>query len=77
MSEVWKPLQDVMDAALKYPAWICADCGEQYGNRPVGIATWHEDTCGICGRVTACTEPRDYGHLRNGWQDGKDTNETE
>ena len=47
-----------------YPAWVCADCGEKYGRHPVGIATWHLDTCGICGRRTGVTECRDFGHLR-------------
>lgn len=49
-----------------YPAWICRPCGEAHGRgMPAGHAsTWHEDTCGICGKVTAVSEPRDFGHLR-------------
>lgn len=52
-----------------YPAWICADCGKAHGRRPEGnrYATWHPDTCGVCGREGMVTEPRDYGHLREGW----------
>lgn len=66
MSEVWPPLQNAIDEA--YPMWICADCGTKYGRHPVGIATWHEDVCGICGRKTGCTEPRDFGGLNDGWE---------
>jgi len=67
MSEVWPPLQQAMDAAQRYPMWICSSCGEKYGNRPFGVSTWHEDTCGICGKVTGVTEPRDFGGLKDGW----------
>jgi hypothetical protein len=49
-----------------YPDWICRPCGWAYGRFPSEdrISCWHEDTCNICGEVTACTEPRDFGHLR-------------
>jgi hypothetical protein len=53
----------------EYPTWVCLDCGLKYGWHDAGVATWHEDTCGICGRVTGVTEPRDFGHLRPGWED--------
>ena len=45
-----------------YPAWICSDCGKRLGRRQPRQATWHDDTCGWCGEVRACTEPRDYGY---------------
>lgn len=51
-----------------YPAWICEDCGEEHGRRECGIATWHPDECGICGEYAYVTEPRDYGHLKDGWE---------
>ena len=54
----------------KYPDWICQTCGCLYGNRPEGNpygATWHPDKCGICNNFTETTEPRDFGHLREGW----------
>lgn len=51
-----------------YPAWICYECGEKHGRRECGIATWHPDECGICGKFTNVTEPRDFGHLKDGWQ---------
>lgn len=44
--------------------WICLDCGNKYGHRPVGLATWHEDICDICGKKTGVTEPRDFGGLK-------------
>lgn len=53
-----------------YPDWICKTCGYLYGKRPDGNpygATWHADTCGICGNFTETTEPRDFGHLCEGW----------
>ncbi len=53
---------------MDYPMWICADCGEKYGNRPFGVSTWHEDVCGVCGLVVAVTEPRDCGHLKDEWR---------
>lgn len=43
--------------------WICSDCGRKYGNKPVGIATWHEGLCDICGKKTGVTQPRDFGYL--------------
>lgn len=53
-----------------YPDWICADCGMRWGRKPDGNrhATLHAGTCGICGNRDVVTEPRDYGHLRDGWQ---------
>ena len=48
----------------KKEVWICSNCGKKYGNKPVGIATWHEDVCDICGKKTMVTEPRDFGGLK-------------
>ena len=50
-----------------YPTWICHPCGVKHGNRTVGMATWHENTCDICGDTTEVTEPRDFGHLKDTW----------
>jgi hypothetical protein len=49
-----------------YPDWICRPCGFAYGRFPGQdrVSTYHQDTCGICGEFTTCTEPRDFGHLR-------------
>lgn len=51
-----------------YPAWICSDCGDKWGRRGCGVSTWHPDTCSICGKQDLVTEPRDYGHLKDGWE---------
>lgn len=51
-----------------YPAWVCATCGKAHGRRDANrYATWHPDTCGVCGQQAMVTEPRDFGHLRPGW----------
>lgn len=52
--------------APPYPDWVCSACGHAHGRGvpPNHVSTWHEDTCGICGRVAACSEPRDFGHLK-------------
>jgi rRNA maturation protein Nop10 len=52
----------------EYPSWICYECGEKHGRRECGVATWHPDICGICGKEDIVTEPRDFGHLKDGWQ---------
>ena len=54
-----------------YPSWICDECGRLHGKRPGGNphgATYHVGECGICGTGgVEVTEPRDFGHLREGW----------
>jgi hypothetical protein len=56
-----------------YPSWICDECGRLHGKRPEGNpygATWHIDECGVCGTGgVEVTEPRDFGHLREGWDE--------
>jgi hypothetical protein len=60
----------------KYPTWICDACGVKYGvwYQPgvVGpkqhCATYHLGTCDVCKlKNTPVTEPRDYGHLIDAW----------
>ena len=46
-----------------YPVWVCTDCGKKHGRREPKCATWHIDKCGVCGKETMVTEPRDFGHL--------------
>ena len=50
-----------------YPEWVCCDCGKRYGRRSPTYATWHQGECEICGLTKTVTEPRDFGHLKNGW----------
>lgn len=57
-----------------YPTTICADCGQRYGKRQTpGFSCWTVLPCDICGTVAPCTEPRDFGHLLDGWQHHKPT----
>jgi hypothetical protein len=54
----------------QYPDWICNQCGRLHGKRPEGnsVATYHIGRCGVCGTGgIEVTEPRDFGHLREGW----------
>lgn len=52
-----------------YPSWICHTCGMKYGRNPMSerISTFHQGECELCGVIDSVTEPRDYGHLRDGW----------
>ncbi len=54
----------------KYPAWICVPCGRLYGHgSKFASSTMHTGACGVCGREDVpVTEPRDFGHLRDGWR---------
>lgn len=54
-----------------YPQWVCDDCGNKYGRRKSDLATWHHGKCDVCETMTMVTEPRDFGHLKNGWQNNK------
>lgn len=53
----------------QYPYWVCRPCGDKHGKREMGVATFHTDKCDICGKVTSVTEPRDFGHLKEGWDE--------
>jgi len=53
----------------QYPEWICSSCGAKHGNRMLDRVTcWHMGTCDICCITASVTEPRDFGHLKDGWQ---------
>lgn len=58
--------ESAMVKVAPYPDVVCFPCGQQYGRgrRAGALATAYEGTCGICGRQTVVTEPRDFGHLR-------------
>jgi len=62
-----------------YPAWVCSMCGAKYGRRRIcAVSSWHSGTCGICGHEASVTEPRDFGHLQDDWEDrsAKDREDT-
>jgi hypothetical protein len=46
---------------------MAGERGEKYGRRLPLFATWHHGECEICGVADAVTEPRDFGHLKDGW----------
>jgi hypothetical protein len=60
-----------VSAFIPYPDWICPDCGKLYGRGwPKGhVGTFHNGACDLCGVQAYVTEPRDYGHLRDGWRE--------
>jgi hypothetical protein len=58
------------------PDWVCNDCGSAWGawwedsvytGPSPHCATFHEDTCNVCGEAKVVTEARDFGYLRKGW----------
>lgn len=64
--------------AKDQPTWVCAQCGEKWGrwwdgpqyNGPSKhCATMHEGECNVCSKLTIVTEARDFGYLRNGWDE--------
>lgn len=63
-----KPLPKHLQLPENYPEAICSDCGKKYGRKIPDLATFYPATCGVCKQEKICTEPRDYGHLKNGWQ---------
>lgn len=65
-----------MKTKTKYPTWVCNDCGMRWGAwyQAGAVApkshcsTCHYGTCDVCGaQEVSVTEPRDYGHLVDGW----------
>lgn len=68
-----------MNKSPEYPSYICTDCGLKFGGRrkvpESHISTMHVGDCDICGEHRAVTEPRDFGHLKDGWQIGVSENE--
>lgn len=45
-----------------YPDWVCHDCGVAHTTKLPWMSTWHNSHCGVCGKWTAVTQPRDYGY---------------
>ena len=62
-----KLLPGEMERANHQPSWVCQPCGLTYGARVPAVATWHKDTCGVCGARDSVTEPRDFGYLSVAW----------
>lgn len=58
-----------------YPTWICFDCGKKYGRHQGGICTVHLGICDVCGQEKPVTEPRDFGHLLDGWENTPDSHQ--
>lgn len=72
---------------FEYPSWCCSECGleanrltclKKYGKEPkvksFSVSTYHDATCGVCGKYTSVTEPRDFfypdfGLLTSIWQE--------
>jgi hypothetical protein len=48
-------------------AWICAECATLSGaeHMPNHVATFHEDTCGVCKKTKTVTEPRDFRWVKH------------
>lgn len=46
--------------------WVCIPCGkrasEKCGTKIFSVSTFHMGTCDVCGKFSAVTEPRDFGH---------------
>lgn len=65
---------------MKQPDVVCNACGTKYGNwwkdgysgPEHHCATYYEETCGVCGQVTTCTEARDFGYLDAAWEQHKE-----
>lgn len=51
-----------------YITWICSRCARDMGGTmPEGyVCTWHPDTCCVCDKFIACTEPTDFRLCRDG-----------
>jgi rRNA maturation protein Nop10 len=48
---------------MAYPTWVCDFCALENGGKiPSHAYTVHQDVCGICGKITTVTEPRDYSY---------------
>lgn len=75
VSKIGRPKKIYIDN--DQPQWVCYKCGVKYGSFRAGQATWHSDTCGVCGATASCTEPRDWGYLLSGWKNKRDIDEEE
>ncbi len=56
---------------IDYPKWACVECGKKHGVKMREVSTWHYGKCDVCQSNTQVTEPRDYGHFPNWFQQEK------
>ena len=55
--------------AAEQPKQVCHACGVLYGTEfRDGYYIYWTDKCGVCGKTTSVTEPRDFGYLNNDWK---------
>jgi hypothetical protein len=54
---------------VKYPDWVCSECGMKHGRHNPGIATWHIGRCDICGEEKSVTDSWSFGHIKSGWME--------
>ncbi len=52
-----------------YPRWSCKECGLKHGSGKMKeISTWHFGECDVCKKNQPVTEPRDFFHFINWFQ---------
>ena len=53
--------------------WICRECAFKHCNhkqvKEGHLVTWHAGKCDICEEEKILTEPRDFGHLKENWNE--------
>ena len=56
------PVCNKCKAEGKRVTWICTKCAYENGAtwEDGHLATFHDDTCDVCRKVKAVTEPRDF-----------------
>ena len=49
------------------PTCVCRHCGERFGLKKCGVATWHLGQCGVCQSQTGVTAPDHFGGRGSDW----------
>ena len=52
-----------------YPSWTCQPCGLEHGARQKEVSCWHFGRCDVCGKNAEVTQPRDFGHFPEWYDD--------
>jgi hypothetical protein len=48
----------------EYPLWTCEPCGVKHGTgKRIAVSTYHFGRCDVCGKNNPVTQPRDFGHF--------------